>query len=42
MLEKRKELNYQTYISMIKDIYEDQLYLISDCRSMLIKEGIDL
>ena len=42
MLEKRKDLNDQTYISMIKDIHEDQLYLISDCRSLLIKEGFDL
>ena len=26
---------------MIKDIHEDQLELISDCRSLFIKEGFD-
>ena len=40
-LEKRKDLNDPTYISMIKDIHEDQLELISDCRSLFIKEGFD-
>ena len=27
---------------MITDIHEDQLELISDCRSLYIKEGFDL
>ena len=40
-LEKRKDLNDQTFISMITDIHEDQLELISDCRSLFIKEGFD-
>ena len=41
-LEERKDLDDQTYISMIKDIYKDQLDLIYICRSRIIKEGFEL
>ena len=41
-LEDRKDLDDPTYISMIKDIYKDQLDLIYVCRSLFIKEGFEL
>ena len=39
-LEERKD--DPTYISMIKDIYKDQLDLIYVCQSLFIKEGFEL
>ena len=41
-LEERKDLDDPIYISMIKDIYKDQLDLIYVCRSLFIKEGFEL
>ena len=41
-MEERKDLDDPIYISMIKDIYKDQLDLIYVCRSLIIKEGFEL
>ena len=41
-MEERKDLDDSIYISMIKDIYKDQLDLINVCRSFFIKEGFEL
>ena len=41
-LEGRKDLDDSIYISMIKDIYKDQLDLINVCRFFFIKEGFEL
>ena len=40
--EERRDLDDPTYISMIKDIYKEQLDLIYVCRSLFIKEGFEL
>ena len=41
-LEERKDLDNPIYISMVQDIYKDQLDLIYVCRSLFIKEGFEL
>ena len=41
-LENRKDLNDTIYISMIQDIYNDQLDFVSRCRSVFTDELDDL